>query len=228
MASIKIRLRRLFFILLLCGRIGPAAAESAIACDQSPDCGRQLAEAQNKVAMGALEPALQSLQDLFSKYPDPRLLYSIARLLHRLNRPAEAVPVYRRFLDSAAESDSQVRVKARQQLAEAETEASTPSLLSPPVDNAPPSAEQPPVSEANTEASRPTELPPVEPKGTGLVPESPPKASHPSHRRPWVWGLIGGLAVTTVVGGVFVGLTIAGTPPSDTRDLRWTVTAARR
>ena len=221
MASIKSGLRSLFFILLLFGQMGPAAAESAIACDQSPDCGRQLAEAQNKVALGALEPALQSLQDLFNKYPDPRLLYSIARLLHRLNRPAEAVPVYRRFLDSAAESDSQVRVKAKQQLAEAETEASTPSLLSPPVDTPPLSAEQPLVSRANTEVSRPTELPAVEPKQTTTAAESPPKATRPRHRRTWVWGLIGGIAVTTVVVGVFVGLTIAGTPPSDTRDLYW-------
>lgn len=221
MASTKTVFGRLFFMLFLLGVPGSALAQPAVACDQDPECGRQLNEAQKKVEMGALDPALNAIQDLFEKYPDPRLLYSIARILHRLNRPAEAVPVYRRFLESAPQSEPRMRAKARQQLAEAETEASVPSLLTIPADSPPPGAEQPPANGPEVGTAKTSEPSQIEARLTRPDGESLSTASHPRHRRALVWGLIGGIAVAATVVGLAVGLTIARSPPPDTRDLRW-------
>lgn len=221
MVSTKRELSRLLIILFLLSIPASARAQPTVACDQDSNCGRQLTEAQKKVELGALEPALRAIQDLFDKYRDPRLLYSIARILHRLNRPAEAVPIYRRFLASSPENEPQMRAKARQQLAEAETEASVQSLQSVPTDSPPLAAEQPPANEAEVEKAKTSGHLQSEAGLAQPDAESGNTASPPRPRRGWIWGLVGGIGVAAIVVGVAVGLTISRAPPADTRDLRW-------
>lgn len=211
---------KFLLVLILLTAPGSALAQHAVACDRHPECSRELVEAQQKFVQGELELALSAIQSLHDKYQDPRLLYSIARLLHRLNRQADAVPVYRRFLESGAESDPQMLAKTRRLLTEAAARVPTPTPAATPSPQL--GAVQPP---PGTTVAAPADARP-EPGQSGD--ELPPAnvehrstAGRPIYKRVWFWSLIGSVATATVVTGVAVGLTVGSAPPSNTRDLRW-------
>lgn len=217
MASIKRAVSRFLLLLILLGVPYPALAQSVIPCDRHPDCARELANAQQKFEQGELEPALFAIQELLDKYQDPRLLYSIARLFHRLNRYAEAGSAYRRYIDSGAESDAQLLDKARRQLAEAEA-----SLQALPQDF---SAEQQVRSHkpGNGLSESSKEKPSHGRTETGVVLTSAGRHSRsgrPVYKRAWFWIVLGGVAATIAV-GARIGVNIATEQPNGTRDLRW-------
>lgn len=216
---------KFLLVLILLTAPGSALAQHAVACDRHPDCSRELVEAQQQFVQGELELALSAIQSLHDKYQDPRLLYSIARILHHLNRHDDAVPIYRRFLESGAESDPQMLAKTRRLLTEAEARAPTPTPTATPSPQL--SAEQFP--SGATEAPRPEPRAESGQSGDELSPanvEHRSTAGRPIYKRVWFWSLIGSLATATIVAGVAVGLTVSLAPPSNTRDLRWISTTS--
>lgn len=218
MASTKRAVSRFLLLLILLELPCSALAQSVIPCDRHPDCGRELAVAQQKFAQGELEPALFAIQELFDKYQDPRLLYSIARLFHRLNRYAEAISAYRRYLDSGAESDAQLLDKARRQLAEAE--ASLQALQ--PDFGADQQIRSDRPSDGLSEKLEEKPLLGRAETGVALTSAGNHRATgRPVYKRAWFWIVLGGAAAAIVGVGVGIGWTSATAPPSGTRDLRW-------
>lgn len=219
MASIKRAVSRIALLLVLLGLPCSALAQSVIPCDRHPECARELSIAQQKFMQGELEPALFAIQELFDKYQDPRLLYSIARLFHRLSRYVDAISAYRRYLDSGAESDALLLDKARRQLAEAEASL---QALSHDVPADPLVRSDLPDSGAS-ESSKPKTLSGgTETGGAPATAERHSTSGRPVYKRAWFWIVLGGVAATTVAVGVGIGLTSTTAPPNGTRDLRWT------
>lgn len=99
------------------------AAEVTANCDESPICRERFSQAQQFAKEEELEKSLAILQPLCATYPDPRLTYPLARLLHRLKRPIDAIPLYQRYLDAGIESNPEVLARVRQFQREAQIEA---------------------------------------------------------------------------------------------------------
>ncbi len=226
MVSTRTILSRLLLWLIFVAFPKLTTAQLVVSCDEHPDCASRLAEAQQKYTQGALEPALSIFQSLFSTYHDPRLLYSVARTLHRLNREVEAVLIYRRFLEIGAEDDPEMLTKVRKQLAEAE--ASTQAAPSASVGTPPRSSEhsssseltgtslttQASGSDATTNLVRDASKPPM---GNGehrstvshpyvpvqAVPEPVPK--RPLYKQWWLWQIVA-TAVAIGVSGTVAGV----------------------
>jgi hypothetical protein len=199
---------RALFVLLLATAAGAAEAQSVFRCEHDAECGSQYNEAKEQAAHGLLEPALRTLQWLLDTYQDPRLLYSIARLFHRMNRFTEEARAYQRFLDAGAEKNPDILTKVRQQLAEAQMAAARAEKEA--ATAAPPPQQPPPPA-----VSKATTVPPADETTT------PPH--RPLYKRGWFWGVVGTLAATGIAVGVAVHVA-AITPPGGTRDLQWSPT----
>ncbi|MBL9009218.1 MAG: hypothetical protein JNJ46_33470 [Myxococcales bacterium] len=102
---------------------GMHAAEVTANCDESPTCRERFSQAQQFAKEEELEKSLAILQPLYATYPDPRLTYPLARLLHRLKRQIDAIPLYQRYLDAGIESNAEVLARVRQFQREAQIEA---------------------------------------------------------------------------------------------------------
>src|SRR3569832_689230 len=109
-----------FFVLALLaapnaqGQIQQAPSADCIqdqAClmlkDQAAECSKR----------GDLTEALRLYKLAYEARPDPRLLFNIARLLHKQGHAAEAAPYYQRFLDAPIQDEDQ-RQKAQEYLAQ--------------------------------------------------------------------------------------------------------------
>lgn len=121
------------------------ATETAANCDEAPACRERFSQAQQLAKEEQLEKSLAILQPLYAAYPDPRLTYPLARLLHRLKRQGDAIPLYQRYLDSGIEASPEVLTRARQFLREAQAEAEldrrvTSTPISSPSERLPPPA----------------------------------------------------------------------------------------
>ena len=114
----------ILFCLLMAGGIAhgqPAASQTE--CGSNPACFALYEQGQQQATAGQLAEALRSYKLAYEVQADPRLAYSIARLMHLQGQEAEAVPYYRRFLESKSDDDaqnSQFKAKAQEYLAQCE------------------------------------------------------------------------------------------------------------
>ena len=186
-------------LLLWAWPVVEARAEKAARGGAARECQKEAAclaklKSALQVAKTDRDAALLIVNELYAQYQDPRLLYNIARILHQLNRPKEAVDHYLRFINSGVERDPEVLAKARGYLDEAELEAMAADKPQPPAAVASP-------------AGRPDATP-----GSGAVAGTTSAASasvavsagpeKPVYKKAWFWGLIGGVVAAGVVAGV--------------------------
>lgn len=113
-------------------------------CSNDSKCLSLFEQARVQSSAGQLSEALRSYQLAYEAVPDPRLLYSIARVFQKAGQPIDAIPFYRRFIDSKLEDEAQ-KATARSYLLQCEAaQAVRPERISPPVTVAPaPKAPEP-------------------------------------------------------------------------------------
>jgi tetratricopeptide (TPR) repeat protein len=184
------RLRRwkfsLVLFLLLHGALGVARAESGAtspdSCTLDDACNRLVKQAVSDSQQKQYADALQLYQAAYAIRPEPRLLVSIGRMQHKLQRWEDARQSYQNFLATSTRPDDEpYRKKATEWLKELESQ--------------PLSA---PGSQASTGAAPP-----------GVLVTSDPRAteSKPIYKKWWFWTAIGGtlVAATAVSVGVVLG-----------------------
>jgi tetratricopeptide (TPR) repeat protein len=84
-------------------------------CESSAACMSLFELAQQQSRTGQLQAAAVSYKAAYEVNQDPRLLFSIARVLEKSGQAAEAITYYQRFTDSAVEDVNQ-KDKAREYL----------------------------------------------------------------------------------------------------------------
>lgn len=111
-------------LLLAClpSRSGTAQvlrSEAMPDCASNASCYRLYKQAQQQLGANRLADSLHSFRLAYNAVPDPRLHYSIARLLQLQKACDEAIPHYRQFIESQLDDDEQ-KTKARDHAAECE------------------------------------------------------------------------------------------------------------
>lgn len=139
-------------------------------CTQDQACLTLKDQASERSKSGDLTEALRLYKLAYEVRPDPRLLFNIARLLHKQGQAAEAAPYYQRFLDASIQDEDQ-RQKAQEYLAQIQT---------------------------STAVSAPTQTisPPLSPLNRG----DSPTAGKPVYKKWWFWTILGGATVGVVLG----------------------------
>ncbi|HNN93828.1 MAG TPA: hypothetical protein PKI03_16210 [Pseudomonadota bacterium] len=115
-------------------RLAPAQAQPAPAsrnCVDHPACLALFEQAQQQSRAGQLAEALRSYSLAYQVTPDPRLSFSMGRVLQKQGRPADALPHYRQFIDSDVEDEEQ-KTTARSYLAQCEAALPPPPPVTPP------------------------------------------------------------------------------------------------
>lgn len=174
----------LSLLLCLLGPLGMARGQTpppVANCENRPACITLYEQAQQQSKDGQLAEALRSYKLAYEVEPDPRLLFSIARVLHKLGQVAEAVSYYHRFIDSEV-GDAAQKDKARTYLAQLEP-------LVPPTP-APPKEQPPGVALIEQPSAAPV-----------------PHQSVPVYKKGWFWAVLGGsVAAVGLAVGLGVGL----------------------
>ena len=149
-------------------------------CEANTACLSLFEQAQQQSKAGLLTDALRTYKLAYEVQADPRLLFSIARVLHKQGQAAEAISFYRRYIDSEDDGAAQ-KEKARDYITQLE-------LVPPP---------HPPPQEKLTviPVVAPPESKPVQPE------------SVPVYKKGWFWAVLGGSAAAIGLGiGLGVGL----------------------
>lgn len=117
-------LSRLIFFALLLNTVASRAepVEEVAGCDEDRACAEQADRARQLSREGKLEDALQIYHTAYKLRADPKLLFNIARVLHKLGRLAEAATYYQRYLQAGAENIPEQRQKAQDYLLQAKRE----------------------------------------------------------------------------------------------------------
>ncbi len=105
------------------------AASVSRNCVDNPACLALFEQAQQQSRAGQLAEALRSYSLAYQVTPDPRLSFSMGRVLQKQGRPADALPHYRQFIESDVE-DAEQKATARSYLAQCE--AALPPPVPPP------------------------------------------------------------------------------------------------
>lgn len=102
----------------------------SLVCDNDTSCREQV-RAVFKWAQQEPKPALNMFVALYEKFPDPRLIYNIARMQHQLGRYPDAVESYRKYLESGIEIEPRQYQKAQAYLQQARQAAASASQTAP-------------------------------------------------------------------------------------------------
>lgn len=223
-------LRGISLLVICCGFLTsaqPAQAGPAASCSSDPVCTQLANQARERSGMGLLEDAQRYYASAYEMANDPKLLYERARVIHKLGRYAEAVSLYRKFLDTDTSGNEKQRRKVEQYLDQAQAEArdapATPppapaSPLPPPVINPTPTPTPSPVLAPTPETSpTPTPAPvvtkPAPPPPVVVAKKlPPPKPKEPLnlHKKWWFWTAVGVGVAGIAIGA---GLGVASRPP---------------
>ena len=177
-------------VLLVWGMGIPATAMAQnpryAVCDSNPACVLLYEQAQQQSKAGQLPAALNSYKLAYGVNQDPRLLFSVARVLDKMGQVAEAITYYRQFIDSVVD-DALQKDKAREYLALLQAKQPAPAAVDP---------------------TKAQSLPLVP---TASAPSSSPArdAEHtvPVYKKGWFWGVVMGSAAAIGLGvGLGVGL----------------------
>ena len=174
----------LLWLLLVLWSLRPASAQSqapAPNCATNSACNALFEQAQQQSKAGNLPEAHRLYKLAYEVHPDPALLYSIARVLHKQGQASEAAPFYRQFLDSGMSAPEQTS-KAREYLAE--IEKATPTAL----------------DGAVTSTSSIAVVPEGAPGKNVPVPDRARADKKPIYKAWWFWTIVGGSAAAVVVG----------------------------
>jgi tetratricopeptide (TPR) repeat protein len=119
---------RLLFValFLLCTALDASTASAdplAGSCDDYAVCAALAAEAREHSQAGRYEEAKRAYLQAYQRRADPRLLYNLARVMHKAGRSYEAATYYKAYIDAGAEGNQDQRQKAEHYLAQARSEA---------------------------------------------------------------------------------------------------------
>ena len=181
-------MRLALLTLLLIGTLaGPALAakSQANSCDKDPACTRLAEEAYEAWQQGRVEDARRAYLSAYDHQPDPQLLYNLARVLHKAQKPAEAAEYYKKYILDEAATDEETRRKAGEYLQQAVREARA-------------GASQGPMGAQDATAAS------IDP------PPAPVAPSTPLYRRWWLWTAVGVAAAGIAIG---VGIGVASRRP---------------
>lgn len=123
----KSRVVRSVVFFLLCplgsswGQTPPVAS-----CELKPACVSLYEQAQQQSKASQFAAAARSYKLAYEVQPDPRLLFSIGRALHKDGQQRDAASFYRRFLDSDID-DAQQKKKAQEYLSQLPPVATSPT-----------------------------------------------------------------------------------------------------
>lgn len=165
------------------------ALEASPTCESDAECQGLLSQGMGLYDQGRFLDAHQKLLQAYSRRPDPTLLYSLGRTLHKAGRPREAIKYYQQFLEAGATGDAEQRRKAEQYLTQAQVETAPPSKTPSRLQNVP------------TTTTQGAEMPLI-PSSTPHPSETPPT---PLYRKPWLWAIVG-VAVAGAAVGLGLGL----------------------
>lgn len=152
-------------------------------CQEDAACSQLKERAAERSKSGDLPEALRFYKQAYEVRADPRLLYNIARTLHKQGQTAVAASYYQSFLDSPVH-DGEPRQKAREYLNE---------ILRPAKSN--PAAPPP-------QPAQPGLAPVAVP--TAMVPTDMAPIRRPVYKRWWFW-TITGVAIAGATVGVVLG-----------------------
>ena len=141
-------------------------------CIGDKECESLSERARDNVIGGNLPEALKLYHLAYQLRADPRLLYSIGRILHKQGRVSLAVPYYSKFIESPVD-DPEQKSKARSYVEE--------------------------IGLA-TDANRITTTPLAIPDPTPVRPEALAIHPKPVYRKWWFWTLIGTSVVGATIG----------------------------
>lgn len=108
----------LLFTLLCHSAVAASPDPLAGSCDDLPVCAALAAEAREHSQAGRFEEAKRAYLQAYQRRADPRLLYNLARVMHKAGRSYEAATYYKAYIDAGAEGSQEQRQKAEQYLAQ--------------------------------------------------------------------------------------------------------------
>lgn len=146
-------------------------------CTQDAQCSTLKEQAAERSKSGDLVEALRLYKLAYEVRPDPRLLFNIARLLHKQGKSAEAVPYYQKFMDAPIQDEEQQK-KAREYLEQIQSVQMTTQQKR---------TKQSPSLITNSLPAQAVRV------------DAPP-AGKPIYKKWWFWTLVGGAAASVVVG----------------------------
>lgn len=198
------------FAFLVGAQPGTSRAQAQPApmrCEDVSECGRLTNEAYAHWQAGRFIQAQRVYEQAYKRWPDAVLLYNLARVLHRAQRPAEAIPYYEKYLQSGAEGSEEQRRKAEQYVEQARREAGLPqpsSVSSFPSSAGPAPAPRPAAPSSNLAA--PAAALTAEAGAAHPFDVSKSSSVSPVYKKWWFWTVIGAAAATVAV-GVGIGVT---------------------
>lgn len=190
--SVLSALSALLVVILLFPGIAIGQAPILTAdCTQDAGCLALKEQAAEYSKSGDLVEALRLYKLAYEVRSDPRLLFNIARLLHKQGKSSEAVPYYQKFIDAPIQDEEQLQ-KARGYLEQIQASTATPAQK--PTENS---------------SSYPTTSLPAE----TLRVDAPP-AKKPVYKKWWFWVVMSGsvLAASAITAGVIFGTNGRGLP----------------
>lgn len=191
--------RSLIFIALLVmiGGFIPAAAAAPrrISCDSDPECVRLRDEAQRLYDADKFQLALSALTSAYVLKADPALLLNMGLTLLGLGRTEEALERCQQFelrVQKRSEQETQLLALCKENVQRLEAESRA-------------KAEQAKAAEeAKAKAAAATAA--AEAATAEKEKEARALRARPLYKRPWFWGMIGGIVVAGVIAGVTAGV----------------------
>lgn len=119
----QLLLTLLFLLLIPCRLALGQPTSPQVDCANNPGCAALTKQAMQQFNAGQLAESLRSYIRAYELQADPRLLYSIARLMHVQGQEIDAIPYYRQFIESNTESnpeDATKKAKSKEFLAQCE------------------------------------------------------------------------------------------------------------
>jgi tetratricopeptide (TPR) repeat protein len=109
--------------ILLVGRLGAAQSASEFdVCQEDPLCTKLAERGKSALTQGQYDVALKAYQHAYSYQQSPRLLYNLARVMHKLSRPIDAASHYRQYIAVGKQEPPAQIAKAEHYLKEVEAE----------------------------------------------------------------------------------------------------------
>jgi tetratricopeptide (TPR) repeat protein len=148
---------------------------------------------------GDYDRAIEQYRQAYELIPSPDLLFNLGQAYRLKGDMKSAANYYRLCLRQ--KSDGPVGDAAREHLQEVEAQL-PPETATPPPDTPAPTADTPaptPSPPATAKAATPTAT-------STVIAARPAARPRPLWKRPWLWALVGGVAVAGIVIGVGVGV----------------------
>lgn len=151
------------------------------ACLRDSECLSHYQSARQLSKSGQSQAALEQYLLAYKRQPVPRLLYSIARLQHRLGQSREALSSYQRFLATAPPSDAELRGKALEYKAQLEHDSAAAALP------------------AGSDAAA---TPAIAAQSTTAAVTAAPTPRQPIYKKWWLWTIVGVAAAGAITATV--------------------------